>query len=218
MAALARHADTIYKPVVAVLAYTGLRLSEALGLRWCDVDFVEGEINIRGQLSLARADRPARIVPTKTAAGVRVVPMLPAVEDALVELLAREQALGRGGDGDLVFVSRAGTPLSQRNVAVRGVEVAAKRAGLGKVTPHDLRRSFCSLSGRRGVDPVEAAQMTGHSLSVWMRSYARSFGKPQRDEARDRLLSFGFGASAPAHDLSGEAGEKPVSTALLTLR
>jgi hypothetical protein len=39
--------------------------------------------------------------------------------------------------------------------------------------------------------------MTGHSLDVWARSYARSFGKAQRDEARARLLDHGFGA-APA--------------------
>ena len=59
---------------------------------------------------------------------------------------------------------------------------------------HDLRRSFCSLAGRRGVDPVEAAQITGHSPAVWAGFYARSFGKAQRDEARDRLLRYGFGA------------------------
>jgi integrase len=191
--ALVRHADPMYKPVVTTLAYTGLRLSEALGLRWRDIDFVGAEIGVRGQLSLARKGKPAIVIPTKTHAGVRIVPMLPAVEDALITLLADEQRVGRGGDSDFVFLSRKGTPLHQRNVAVRGVEAAARRAGLGKVTPHDLRRSFCSLSARRGVDPVEAAQMTGHSLSVWMKSYVRSFGKPQRDEARERLLASGLG-------------------------
>lgn len=82
-----------------------------------------------------------------------------------------------------------GTPHAQR-----GVEKAASRAGLGTITPHDLRRSFRSLAGRRGVDPVEAAQITGHSPAVWARFYARSFGKAQRDEARDLLLEYGFGA------------------------
>lgn len=41
---------------------------------------------------------------------------------------------------------------------------------------------------RRRVDPVEAAQLTGHSLNVWTRYYARSFGKAQRDETRARML------------------------------
>jgi len=90
-------------------------------------------------------------------------------------------------------LERRGTPLNHRNLAVRGVEAAAIAAGLGKVTPKDLRASFCSLAGRRRVDPVEAAQLTGHSLNVWTRQYARSFGKAQRDEARDRMLEHGFG-------------------------
>jgi integrase len=77
-----------------------------------------------------------------------------------------------------------------------GVEAAAKAAGLGKVTPKDLRASFCSLAGRRNVDPVEAAQLTGHTLAVWDKHHARSFAKSQRDEARDRMLAFGSARSS----------------------
>lgn len=99
----------------------------------------------------------------------------------------------RGRDTDPVLSSRRGKPLNHRNLAVRGVEEAAKAAELGKVTPKDLRASFCSLAGRRRVDPVEAAQLTGHSLNVWTRYYARSFGKEQRNEARARMLEHGFG-------------------------
>jgi hypothetical protein len=73
----------------------------------------------------------------------------------------------------------------------------AKPAGLGWVAPHDLRRSFCSLAARRGVDPVAAAELTGHSLAVWATSYARSYGREQRREARERLLDHGFGAVDP---------------------
>jgi hypothetical protein len=45
------------------------------------------------------------------------------------------------------------------------------------------------------MDPVEAAQLTGHSLNVWTRYYARSFGKAQRDEARAPMLAHGSGRS-----------------------
>ena len=100
-----------------------------------------------------------------------------------MRLLELEVAAGRGGPDDAVLCSRRGTPLNHRNLAV-----------LGKVTPKDLRASFCSLAGRRRVDPVEAAQLPGHSLKVWTRYYARSFGKAQRDEARARMLEYGFGA------------------------
>jgi integrase len=121
--------------------------------------------------------------------------MFPAVASALADLLARELEAGRARDGDLVFQTRTGQPLSLRNVG-RAVEDATERAGLERATPHDLRRSFCSLAGRRGVDPIGAAQITGHSPAVWARHYAFSFGKSQRDEARRRMLAHGFGAEA----------------------
>jgi integrase len=195
LAALVRHATGGCGPAVTLLAYTGLRISEVLGLRWADVDFVEGELRVRSQLLPARKDRPARLVPLKTKASERDMPLFPAVENALAELLERELAAGRGQEADLVFTTRSGKPLSLRNVA-RAVEEAAASAGLERATPHDLRRSFCSLAGRRGVDPIEAAQITGHSPAVWARFYACSFGKAQRQEARRRMLEHGFGAAS----------------------
>jgi hypothetical protein len=52
----------------------------------------------------------------------------------------------------------------------------------------------------RGVDPVEAPQLTGHPPEVWARHDARSFGKAQRDEARALMLDHGFGAIDDADD------------------
>jgi integrase len=182
--------------VVAALAFTGLRLSEVLGLRWGDADLVEDELHVGGQLTLARTDSPARrVTRLKSLASQRWVPIFPAVERELAALRDAEELAGRGGDDDLIFVTRSGLPVSQHNAA-RLVRRAATAAGLGKVGPQVLRRSFCSLAGRRGVDPVEAAQMTGHSLNVWARNYAHSFGKAQRAEARARLLEHGFGAAS----------------------
>jgi integrase len=192
LALLARHASDRYRPVVTVLCFSGLRLSEALGLRWRDVDFVESELYVGGQLSRARG-LVRRVARLKSEASERFVSIFPAVERALATLRNEEEQAGRGADDDLVFVTRSGRPILQRNAA-RAVAVAAEAAKLGKVSPQDLRRSFCSLAGRRNVDPVEAGQMTGHSLD------ARSFGKAQRDEARERLLEHGFGAVERARE------------------
>jgi integrase len=72
---------------------------------------------------------------------------------------------------------------------IRAVEDAA-----GHVTLHVLRRSFASLAARRGVDPVQAARMTGHTLGTWTRFHASDYGKAQRDEALERMLGASFGA------------------------
>jgi integrase len=39
LAKLLAHTEEAYRPLLECLAYTGLRIGEALGLRWCDVDF-----------------------------------------------------------------------------------------------------------------------------------------------------------------------------------
>jgi integrase len=192
---ICRHAPANHRAVVTVLAYTGLRLSEALGLRWQDVDFVESEIAVAGQLLPATRDRAARHIPRgKSDASLRHMPMFPAVEKTLTDHLQAEMRDGRGQPDAFVFCTRTGKPLSAANVRERGVVKAGENAGLGRITPQDLRRSVCSLMGRRGVDPVEGAQMTGHTLAVWQEHYATSYGKQQRDEARARMLEHGFGA------------------------
>jgi len=58
-----RHAAELpaaYRAGVTLLAYSGLRVSEALGLRWCDVDLVENELHVRGQLQPRRGKRDVR--------------------------------------------------------------------------------------------------------------------------------------------------------------
>ncbi len=56
-----------------MLAYAGLRLSEALGLTWDEVDFENGELRVPYQLSRATREKPARRVSLKTDAGRRDV-------------------------------------------------------------------------------------------------------------------------------------------------
>ena len=75
------------------------------------------------------------------------------------------------------------------------VSAAGKAAGVGKVTPHDFRRSVASLANRRGVDVVQGARMVGMTPSVYLEHYVDDYGRAQREEARRRLLDSGFGAA-----------------------
>src|SRR5918995_1024747 len=66
--------------MIATVLYTGLRISELLGLVWDDVDFGAGVVRVRAQLSRAHRGAPAERVVPKTPASVR---------DPLVAQLAR---------------------------------------------------------------------------------------------------------------------------------
>jgi integrase len=183
LAALVRHATDPYREVVAVLAYTGLRLSEALGLRWRDVDFVECEFHVRGQLSMARRGRPARIVQAKSAASVRVVPLMPAVERALTEQLEREQSAGRGREGDFVFVTRprdADAPAERGSTRRRG---GGEGRGTRKGYPEGSSRiALLALgaprrrSGRGGADYGALALCLDEALRAVVREAAARQG------------------------------------------
>jgi integrase len=200
---VAHAADDTYRTAIAILAYTGCRISEACGLHWRDVDLVDSEVTVAGQLSRATRTERARIIPRKGNAPPYTALVFPALADALTAHLRRELVAGRGREDDFVLSTVTGRPLYQRNVG-HALAAASEAAGLGRVAPHDLRRSFCSLAARRGVDPVQAARMAGMSVEVFLRHYADEYGRAHREEARARLLAHGFGASVSGA-VSGEA-------------
>jgi integrase len=68
LARLLEHTEDAYCPLLECLAYTGLRIGEALGLRWCDVDFEAAVLHVRQQLSRHRTPKHL-----KTEAGRRDV-------------------------------------------------------------------------------------------------------------------------------------------------
>ncbi len=74
---------------VTTALYSGLRISELLGLIWEDIDFAAGLIRVRAQLSRAHRGEPARRVAPKTPASVREVPL---VEQLSHQLAAHKQA------------------------------------------------------------------------------------------------------------------------------
>ena len=97
--------------MVATVLYTGLRISEMLGLVWDDVDFAAGVIHVRAQLSRAHRGTPARRVPPKTAASVRDIPLVV----QLARLLAAHKQASRFARGeDWVFATAHWTAVRDR--------------------------------------------------------------------------------------------------------
>ena len=148
-----------YRPVGAMLAYAGLRLSEALAVRWRDLDLDAGRLSVSAQL-----DRAGRRVPLKTAASAATVDLLPALVRELRAHRAQRAALGIHlvrADA-LAFCTRTGKPHGQRN-ALRAVQAAATAAKLGHVTAHDLRHSLVANALDAGLTLAEAARLARHA-------------------------------------------------------
>jgi integrase len=186
-----------YQPVIVTLAWTGLRVSEALALRWEDINLDTKEVRVRFQL-----DDNGGTKKPKTKSGVRSVPLLPVLEHALREHRKQQLARGLSSPQHFVFSSATGKPLDRHNVRNKGIVTAAVKAGLHAegqttVTTHDLRRTFIShLIVGLGLDPVRVKNIVGHSnVSVTLNTYAEEFDKAMhRDDLMARIEKSGFGA------------------------
>ena len=81
---LSKMGDT-FRPVAATFAYAGLRVSEALGLRWRDLDLKNDTLTVSGQLG-----PDGERVPVKTPSSAATIPMLPALKRELKAHRARQ--------------------------------------------------------------------------------------------------------------------------------
>lgn len=186
-----------YRPLVAAVLFTGLRISELLGLVWDDVDLGTGVIHVRAQLSRAhRSSPPTRVAP-KTRAAVRDIPLVPQLRDML---RAHHAGAGQRCSDGWVFPSQAGTPLGHRNAQRRALTKAARRAGLedGRWPPlrfHDLRHTFAShLIIDLRLDVAQVSRILGHAqITTTLSVYTHLFDDARHaDELRGRMAASAF--------------------------
>jgi integrase len=177
---------------VAFLAYTGVRLSEGLGLRWGDLDLDEGTVAISAQLERWTQGQAPKLKGLKTENGYRTIDLHPALVGLLKERRRQALASGLHRDDCFVFCTEDGRPLSHRNTA-RDIEAAAKRAGLNgdglrPVSAHMLRHTFASRLIALGLDVVEVARQLGDKPDTLLRVYAQAFTDARRrEEIRERI-------------------------------
>ena len=178
----------------------GLRQSEALGLRWSDIDLRTGRLSV-GR-ALQRYDRDFHLDEPKTKRSRRTVALPGPVVQSLREHRARqlEERLRAGpawvGErwGDLVFSNETGAPLHGTTVARRFKQLIAE-AGLPPMRYQHLRHGAASLMAAQGVPPRVAMEVLGHSqISTTMNIYSHVAPESQQ-LAADRVAEALWGAS-----------------------
>jgi integrase len=180
----------------------GLRMGEALGLKWSDVDLAGGSLCVNRQLQRMRRHddegKPGRLVFSEPKNASRRTVDLP--QGALAALKRHrkrqlEEKLGVGGsyeDSGLVFATAKGTPLDAQTVVNRHFKPLLRRAGLPDIRWHDLRHSCFTLLLSRGVHPKFVQHLAGHAsiqltldrYSHWMPSMGKHTASAM-DEALD---------------------------------
>jgi integrase len=142
--------------IVLILAYTGLRWSELVGLRVGDIDLIARRLHVRR----AAPEVEGRIIigPPKTRAAKRTVPLPQIVIDVLTPRIA-----GRQPDQPAV-ASPNGAMLRSNNWRRHAHWTDALRTTkLAPLTIHDLRHTYASLARKSGADLRYVQKTMGHS-------------------------------------------------------
>lgn len=152
-------------PLIMFSLYGGLRISEALGLKWSDIS--DNSINI------VRQNYRTDIVPPKYNS-TRKVPLHHKVADALEEL---------DHDYEWIFHSKSGNLLDYHNV-VRSLNRAYKKYGIPDKKFHAYRATFATNLCRKKVRLEVASKLCGHkNVNVTAKYYTFV----DQDEATDAI-------------------------------
>ena len=169
-----------YAALWTLLLTAGLRIGEALGLEWGDLDLDQGRLSVRR--SLIEVNGYVELGPTKTAGSRRLVTLGPVAVRALRE--RRRQADAETHGSKLVFPTLAGTPLRRSNLRRSHFVPICERAGIEGLRIHDLRHSMTSLALLGGVSAKVVSERLGHSTTrLTLDRYSHLLGDLQSEAA-----------------------------------
>ncbi len=180
--------------LLPVALFTGLRLSELLGLTWRAVDLDKGTISVDRQLA-RRGLREDGIFTSPKNGKTRA--MAPA--DTVLEALRRQKEqqdrlrISSGGTWknryDLVFPSPTGDFWEQRDFETAYAKLR-KSVGLGSVRFHDLRHSYVVNALRAGDDLKTIQGNLGHSSAAFTLDRYAHFTERMTRESAARMEQF----------------------------
>ena len=174
-----------YSALILLLAGTGLRPAEALGLTVDRVNFLKRSIRIDRQLVTAAGATPV-LAPTKTESSVRTIPVPQSVLDALARHL---EEYGPGPWG-LIFTDSKRDPI-RRNALGHVWRRAAAVATVTDRTPHDLRHYAASAMIHQGASVKAVQRHLGHaSATTTLDTYAHMW--PDTEDVTRRALEAGL--------------------------
>ena len=193
-------------PLFTFLLGTGCRIGEAIALRWDDLDFKNKMITINHSIANYKSEEKNKCVSTlstpKTEAGIRTIPMLDVVYDALKLEEEDQQENGFNetvidGVSGFVFQNRFGNILNQQavNSAIKRIvtnynneeEITAAREKrnpliLPYFSCHILRHTFATRLCEQETNLKVIQSIMGHrNIETTMDIYAEATDKKKKE-------------------------------------
>lgn len=163
-----------------IVLYTGMRIGEAYGLTWNDVDFKRNVIRINKTKERIKVNGKYQwIVDTpKRSASIRVIPLIEKAKQQLLYLKTIQPGIN-AKPTDNIFITESNIPPSQSSLT-RTLKAILTRADINPVGfgLHDLRHSFGSMLLQKGwetnqpVDIKVISELLGHKdVSITYNTY-----------------------------------------------
>ena len=168
--------ESEYYPLFYTSLYTGVRRSELLALRWCDVDLDMGTISINRSLHQL-ADNSFIFQAPKTAESRRLIALPPSA--AIVLRKHKEIQTAQGlmlgvpiREESLVFAHHDGSPLLPHTITNVWKRLV-KQSGFQGIRLHDARHTHATLMLSQGVHPKVVQERLGHAnISMTLDTYS----------------------------------------------
>lgn len=169
----------LHLPVLLALLY-GMRIGEILGLRWSDIDFETGTLQIRHKVAEVRINGKRQLVRSndlKTEASRRAFPLSDDIRQRLkrrkaqIEENRAKKRRYRTADADYVFVDANGKLLSPEYVSDH-FRWRIAHSDLPKIRFHDLRHTCATLLLHEGCSLREIQSYLGHASYLTTTRYA----------------------------------------------
>ena len=172
-----------------LLAYTGMRKSEALALQWSDINFLKNEIKIGKTIAKDETGKFILQLP-KTEKSYRTISIDPTTMNLLKEWQAMQRTyllkLGYNSNNpnQLLFSSRKNGFIRSTDIGKWLEPMHSKYPTMPKITPHGFRHTHCSLLFEAGVSMKEVQERLGHKdIATTMNIYAHVTPEKIKDTA-----------------------------------
>ena len=180
-----------YYDGIYILFKTGLRISEFVGLTVHDIDLDARTITVDHQLQRKR-NMEYIIEDTKTAAGIRVIPMTEDVYESFKHIISSRKMLKKepvvGGRKGFLYLDKNNMPMVALHWEKYFQHICETynriyKIQMPKVTPHVCRHTFCSNMAKSGMNPKTLQYIMGHSdIGVTLNTYTHVGYEDAREE------------------------------------
>lgn len=166
--ALANAAPTHMRVLIMLMGLTGMRAGEARFLHGCSHTAADGRAWLHIEEAVTGAGKDLAIGPPKTPKSVRSIPVPRSLLDDVAALAAV------AGPSGLLFPKPGSAEIIPYATFYDNVVAAGDRAGIGHVTPHDLRHTAVSLAREHGAPDTAVRDLVGHTTTSMTARYTHT--------------------------------------------